>query len=709
LQGKAAASFGRGDCRHHVASSPKAASLPLAAFDPPSRGGLRPNHGDLPSRGRLRAYLLAAVLFLLAFFAFVSAPARAEEVIERFASEITVRPDGVLLVSETIVVRAEGDIIKRGIVRDFPLTFEDEGGRVRRVGFRLLGVTRDARPEPYFTERRGEYLRIYTGEEDVFLNRGSHAYVLTYEAERQLRWLDGKPELNWNVTGNQSDFPIEAAIARVNLPNDAAPVRWTAYTGAYGARETDWGGEFGDGALVVRTTRALAPREGLTVIAEIPAGLVTPPDAADEARYFLLDYGAWIIGGAGLVVVLGYYLLAWSFVGRDPKGGVIIPRFHPPSGVSPALAGYIHDWGFGGNAWKAFTAAALSLAVRGLLVFDDETKGTLVLERTDAAADMNALSAEERSLLYWVEGKGGRVEIDKANGKAVAEAGDKFKRSVVSESGGRHFRRNIAYFVVGVVLSLAVVGAIVVFGALAEEEVAILAGLLFVGVFAGIFLVPVITTIFRRPTMSQFFGSVLTLVVMLYFIFQFAWDFLGGAFEGGSASSTILSALRDHALPFALVLVLPLLNGLFFYLLRAPTPEGRPVMDEIEGLRLYMETAESGRLNIAREPDLTTERFEAMLPYAVALGVERPWANAFAAALARAHPGDSDPMSHYHSRWNRGRVWSSDNFGRSIVSSVAGATGALAASVPRSSSGSSGFSGGGGSGRGGGGGGVGGW
>ena len=35
---------------------------------------------------------------------------------------------------------------------------------------------------------------------------------------------------------------------------------------------------------------------------------------------------------------------------------------------------------------------------------------------------------------------------------------------------------------------------------------------------------------------------------------------------------------------------------------------------------MYMETAESGRLNIDNVPEITTERFEALLPFAVALG-----------------------------------------------------------------------------------------
>jgi uncharacterized membrane protein len=129
-------------------------------------------------------------------------------------------------------------------------------------------------------------------------------------------------------------------------------------------------------------------------------------------------------------------------------------------------------------------------------------------------------------------------------------------------------------------------------------------------------------------------------------------------------------------------------------------------MDEIEGFRMYLETAESGRLNIEKAPEITAERFETLLPYAVALDVERPWADAFASALARAHPNDPDPMSYYRPRWRRGGDWSSTNFGRSISSAVASATSAASSSIPRSSSSSSGFSGGsggGGGGRGGGG------
>jgi hypothetical protein len=169
------------------------------------------------------------------------------------------------------------------------------------------------------------------------------------------------------------------------------------------------------------------------------------------------------------------------------------------------------------------------------------------------------------------------------------------------------------------------------------------------------------------------------------------------------------SFVENYPFSFILVGAFTMVNGLFFYLLRAPTALGRPIMDQLAGLRLYLETAESDRLNL-NAPEITAERFEALLPYAVALDVEKPWSDAFAAALRRAHPGDADPMNHYHSNWSSSGSWSSSNFGSSVSSSIAGVSGALASAVPVSS-GSSGFSGGGGggSGGGGGGGGGGGW
>jgi len=154
------------------------------------------------------------------------------------------------------------------------------------------------------------------------------------------------------------------------------------------------------------------------------------------------------------------------------------------------------------------------------------------------------------------------------------------------------------------------------------------------------------------------------------------------------------------------VLALAGLNILFVYLMPAPTPKGQKVRAEIEGFRLYMEIAEKlqpNAVDIGSEklPPLSKERYEAFLPYAVALGVERPWTRHFERLLPKDAEG-------YNPNWaglsGNGRHTLS-GLNHSLISSMSSG---VSSALPQSSS-SSGSGGGGSSGGGGGGGGGGGW
>ena len=183
------------------------------------------------------ALLLAAVI--------VAGRANAAEVIHSFVSDVTLAKDGELTVTETLRVRAEGAAMRHGIYRDFPLLFRDADGHVREVFFSLVSVARDGRAEPYHTERQHGFIRIYAGSKDALIAQGEHTYVFVYRTSRQVRWFDGKPELNWNVTGNFWNFPILAATYRLQFVAGGAPVRWTALTGRVGARGNEWRGRLG--------------------------------------------------------------------------------------------------------------------------------------------------------------------------------------------------------------------------------------------------------------------------------------------------------------------------------------------------------------------------------------------------------------------------------------------------------------------------------
>jgi uncharacterized membrane protein len=144
------------------------------------------------------------------------------------------------------------------------------------------------------------------------------------------------------------------------------------------------------------------------------------------------------------------------------------------------------------------------------------------------------------------------------------------------------------------------------------------------------------------------------------------------------------------------------LHGLFLFLMRAPTPAGRKVMDEIEGFRQYLQTAEQDRLDRMRSPALTPEVFESFLPYAYALGVSNQWCQRF----AREMPREIRDSTGYQPAWYQGRFHGTaalhhlgDSFSRSFQAAISSAS-----TPPGSSSGAGGgFSGGGGGGGGGGG------
>ncbi|MGD8977115.1 MAG: DUF2207 domain-containing protein [Gammaproteobacteria bacterium] len=154
---------------------------------------------------------------------------------------------------------------------------------------------------------------------------------------------------------------------------------------------------------------------------------------------------------------------------------------------------------------------------------------------------------------------------------------------------------------------------------------------------------------------------------------------------------------------FVVILLALALHGLFYYLLRAPTPPGRRLLDRLEGFRLFLDVAEKDDLNLRHPPELTPALFERYLPYAYALGVEQAWAARFADVFARMalQPGASYQPQWYKGDFDPGRI---GNFTSTVGSSLGSAI-SSAATPPGSSSGGGGggFSGGGGGGGGGGG------
>lgn len=633
--------------------------------------------------------IVMSIIALLFCFNDVSWTGQVEKILN-FDSFIQVHPDGSMTVTETIKVICAGDRIKRGIFRTFPTRYDDRYGNTLKVKFEILSILKNGQPEPYHIEKASNGVIVYIGHADVFLKHGIYMYTITYRTDRQLGFFAEFDELYWNVTGNDWDFVIERARALVELPRGAKILNKTGYTGPHGAQGIDFSiSTDRQGNISFTTTKPLKPSEGLTIAVSWPKGFVSEPTLRDEIIYILKDNPSTMATLIGLLILIIYYLIAWIMVGQDPSKGIIVPRFAPPKGFSPAATRYVMRMGYSD---RVFAAAIVNMAVKGYVTIHEDD-GEFSLTRTNN--DESVLSSGEKRIAKKLFGRRNSIEFKQKNHTKLKNAINTLKKSLKRDFEKLHFQRNLAYLTPGIVLTFLTLAAVVL---TATEKLGAMFMLVWlsgwtVGCFALVF-----AAVKAWKTAVSAGGSGLSKKGGALGLSLFALPFVGFEIFGLGAFSSMTSPIAA-----LILLVIVFINFLFYHLLKAPTIYGRKIMDQIEGFKLYLSVAEAERLKVLHSPHKIPELFEKYLPYALALDVEHAWSEQFSEVLASASRDHG-----YSPSWYSGSHWST--LGATGLASSLGSSFSSAISASSAAPGSSSGSGGGGSsGGGGGGGGGGGW
>jgi hypothetical protein len=337
-----------------------------------------------------------------------------------------------------------------------------------------------------------------------------------------------------------------------------------------------------------------------------------------------------------LVPVLAFFVMlsVWRRHGRDPELGPIAVQYEPPDGLTPAEAGTIVD---NSPDMRDITATIVDLAVRKYIVIEEVEEAQLLgLFSSRGFAFRRTRPPEDWQALKTHE----RKLLD-------ALFDGRSRDRVTTSELENEFYRDLPG--ISAVLSNALVRD-------------------------GHYL--------HHPSHVR----------LLYAGMAAAAGALVGF--GGSALLRMLFGQPSNAAAIAGVLTGLVIAG-FGLIMPARTMRGARVLAALRGFEEFLQRVEADRFErIVRTPEL----FEKFLPFAMAFGVEKKWANAFDDIY-------QTPPDWYHGRRNDrflAHVFVSD-LGR-----MAGVTSTAMTKAPRSSSssGSSGFSGGGFSGGGFGGGGV---
>jgi uncharacterized membrane protein YgcG len=344
---------------------------------------------------------------------------------------------------------------------------------------------------------------------------------------------------------------------------------------------------------------------------------------------------------------------------------------------------------------ECFAAALLGLAAKGAIRIDEKDgEYTVVRSKVDGA---KTLSLDEKRVMSTLLASN-QIVLEQTNHSTIRGAIRALHEALKLAYEGTMFQANRWWFVPGAALAVLSVLAAAFSGSASQAAAAAfmtvwLSGWTFGVLALGKMVVQAFGTLVQgRGVIARIGGVITTLVTTAFFLPFFAGE-LFGLYSLGEVTTKWMPPI---------IVVLIGLAFLFYHLLKRPTIAGRALMDEIEGFKMYLVTAESDVIRKMDGPPKTLALYERLFPYAVALDVENEWTEQFAEQIAAAAATGDDHA--YAPSWYHGNSFT----GSGLAGMGASMSHAISSSstAPGSSSGSSG---GGSSGGGGGGGGGGGW
>jgi hypothetical protein len=573
-------------------------------------------------RSRL-APLIGASLALFLACSTIHADTGEQGGISVFRSDVTVKADATLEVREEITLDSGGKYYRYGFVRHLPIGSEDrwdskyvgEYKRDNGIRIKILEVTKDGRPIEYEQGQGYAYSQLRIGENDAPLKAGEHRYVIRYSLSGALNLGAPVDTLYWNANGHERDVPIAEAILCVHLPPGANPAdafvepriggRGVSYRrrAETALEKVDEGG----GTVTYRATN-VGPRQSLSLAVSWPSGHVQAPRSS-------------IIGAdqrllVAPAVLFLFYLIAWMRIGPEPKPGPLVTRYEPPDGLSAAAVRYAVTTGSDGRSFAAVIAA---LATRGCLRVEPQN-GKYKLSRlmSDRATEAK-LAPEEARVLRMLFEDGPVIELtpalDQRNTAQNTRYVSAIQQELSKQMDGLYFTKHAGVIAIGVLATFVAALSLAATaqgrdtsGALFSTMWVLFAGLM-IGLLFEVSFLPACKTALRSGGWPKL---------------------LPGAAAVAAFVAAIVYLLRELAdgvsLAFAITIAaLILVNLGWGPWLKRRTAQGRQILDEIAGFRLFLEKVEKDRLDKLNSVNEAPEMLDEHLAYAIALEVQEAW------------------------------------------------------------------------------------
>lgn len=579
-----------------------------------------------------------------------------------FTSDVKVQRDGWLAVSEFITIyngsgeqspaymklnpntfQDVNNDIQRGLERTFPTDYTNEYGLQTKVPFEVSSVHKNGQPENFMVVSYGNGSLLRIGSAEKYLEDGVYEYVITYKTKLQLKFKETKTELYWSVNGNGWVFTADSVQSQVTFPSGSKIFENACYTGLQGSKSKDCYSKIVNDSTIWFFNNKQLASYEGLTIAAAIQPGVITPPSFAETSINIIKYN-WALTLIALVVVVTFIInLRNWFKFGRDPRKGVIYPGFEPPTNSPADAGFIYNQKY---KTEQFSAALIDLAVKKGISIQVEKEGSVFKKNTYTFRSGKSSASVKnfaRSAFNWNLDNLHNLKADGSYNSTFESLNSSLKEHLTNKYQIDGANKNKSK------------------GLFALNSTAATWG------FTAWF----ITVIFAVVTIGPI--ATTTLIV----------------------SASVLLGLGFIS------------QYIFYKIMPAYNQQGRKLLDELLGFRMYLATAEEKRFDKLNPPEKNLELFERFLPYAVALDCQHEWANKFEDILKKAIADKSYQPSYFNSNdMNDSFSFSSisDTFSSSLSSTIASSS-----SAPSDSSDSGGSDGGGSSGGGGGGGGGGGW
>ncbi len=544
---------------------------------------------------RQKKFLMTLSVIFMMFL--LNAGSLIAEAIKKYDVSIQINKNGTLTVNEVIDYEFDNDL-RHGIYRDIPLRSKKSGTDIYKSHVKMNSVKRNGEPENYTSDTSYEGVSYRVGSADRYVDSGINKYEFNYTIYNAVFEKDGIYQVYFNPIGQFWNVPIESADVSISFENNV-PVgenevqQLEVYTGEYGETGKNYTIVQESGIIKIKTNEVLEPRNGLSFRLNLKTDKISPTWLDKLEVLYYAD--PLVIAGPVIILMLAIYgFVTWFLFGKDPSGKAIIPEFNIPKDISPMYAAYIKGVR---DPKEMLTIGMLSLLSKDYVTAEDkEGNGKNVKYSLVKDTERNPeLSSEEKALLCVLSDD--EKNIFK-NEQGLYDAAKKILGTLETRYNKKIYIDNNLFkypFILGIIM-------VFIIGMGIQN----IAGSIIDGMG---FIIPIIIIFF----------SSLTIVLSI----------LKRAFSQNTLLSMLIRlmvvmclGIMTQMTGFIITVIIFIMYSIYSKLIGKYTNEGIRHKEYLEGMKMYIKTAEANQIMKFNDVDELVGYFKGILPYAVALGVK---------------------------------------------------------------------------------------